>query len=432
MDTRSNRCSVIYRPPGSAACRHQLAGDRPGLIRGQKDRDKRDLRRVYHAADGIAARRIRRKVPAFGLFRGYAQLGGAGGEQAQGALGAGRTGMNTIDRNPMTTQLDRQRFCHVHQGGIAGATAEIAGVAGVAATDVDDAAPARRLHERDDGAGTAQRAHILDVEILDQILVDDGFDRAGRGGRPAWVGTAVDQDVQTAQLMRRLGDYALHLFLAGDIGGEGQDAPVRRGSKLPRRRLQIPLGARHDRDINPFASQFPRNGLPNAAAAAGHDRMLVLQSEVHGILSLVGVSSIFWIHRLLFSLKEPGARVAGKCGAMHRTRLRRWVRQLASGEFQKHALFIAVHASWPDGSRITSFSEKSCSEPSSITTRSVPDKTRATCESSQLLILAYSLTSFDHFHASNVPPPLCSSPPPRSCAMTFQAGSRQSRDKSDA
>src|SRR6266404_9419023 len=26
--------SVIYRPPGSAACRHQLAGVRPGLIRG--------------------------------------------------------------------------------------------------------------------------------------------------------------------------------------------------------------------------------------------------------------------------------------------------------------------------------------------------------------------------------------------------------------
>ena len=82
--------------------------------------------------------------------------------------------------------------------------AEIAGVAGVAAADVDDAPPTRILHERDDGPGAAQRAHILDVEILDQILVDDGFDRAGRGGRPAWVGPAIDQDVQTAQLLRRL------------------------------------------------------------------------------------------------------------------------------------------------------------------------------------------------------------------------------------
>ena len=46
--------------------------------------------------------------------------------------------------------------------------AEIAGVAGVAAADIDDAAPARRLHERDDSAGTAQRSDILHVEILQQ------------------------------------------------------------------------------------------------------------------------------------------------------------------------------------------------------------------------------------------------------------------------
>src|SRR6202022_5210261 len=41
------------RPPG---CRDQLAGDRPGLIRGQEYCDERDLRGVHHAADGIAAR----------------------------------------------------------------------------------------------------------------------------------------------------------------------------------------------------------------------------------------------------------------------------------------------------------------------------------------------------------------------------------------
>jgi hypothetical protein len=52
---------------------------------------------------------------------------------------------------------------------------------------------------------------------------------------------AVDQDVQAPQLLRRLGDHAVHLLRAGDIGGEGKDAPVRRGSQLSRRRLQIPL-----------------------------------------------------------------------------------------------------------------------------------------------------------------------------------------------
>src|SRR5207244_8019760 len=147
-------CSVIYRAPGPTACRDQFAGDRPGLFRGQEDRDERDLRSVHHAADGIASRRVGSEVLPLRIFRGYAELAGAGSEQARRALGAGRTGMDAIDRDPMTAQLDGQRFWHVHQPGIAGAAAEIAGVAGVAAADVDDTAPARRLHERDDGAGT--------------------------------------------------------------------------------------------------------------------------------------------------------------------------------------------------------------------------------------------------------------------------------------
>ena len=36
-----------------------------------------------------------------------------------------------------------------------------------------------------------------------------------------------NEDVQAAQLLRRLGDHAVHLLLAGDIGREGNDAPVR-------------------------------------------------------------------------------------------------------------------------------------------------------------------------------------------------------------
>src|SRR5438094_10524333 len=99
-------CSVIYRSPGPAACRDELAGDRPGLFRGQEDRDERDLRSVHHAADGIASRRVRSEVLPLRIFRGYAQLGGAGSEQARRALGAGRAGMDAFDRDPMTAQLD--------------------------------------------------------------------------------------------------------------------------------------------------------------------------------------------------------------------------------------------------------------------------------------------------------------------------------------
>jgi hypothetical protein len=91
--------------------------------------------------------------------------------------------------------------------------------------------------------------------------------------------------VQAAQLLCRLGDHAVHLLLAGDIGCEGNDAPVRLASQLPRRRLQVSLVPRHDRHIDPFASQFSRNGFANAPTTAGHDRMLALQSEVHDTFS---------------------------------------------------------------------------------------------------------------------------------------------------
>src|SRR4029077_4947011 len=49
------------------------------------------------------------------------------------------------------------------------------------------------------------------VEILQTILVDDGFDWACRGCGSPWRGAAVNEDVQAAQLLRRLGDHAVHL-----------------------------------------------------------------------------------------------------------------------------------------------------------------------------------------------------------------------------
>ena len=73
----------MYCAPGSLGCRDQLAGDRPGLVRGQEDRDECNLAGVHHAADGIAARRVRQKVLPLGFFGGYAQLSGARGEQAE-------------------------------------------------------------------------------------------------------------------------------------------------------------------------------------------------------------------------------------------------------------------------------------------------------------------------------------------------------------
>src|SRR5277367_703872 len=91
--------------------------------------------------------------------------------------------------------------------------------------------------------------------------------------------------MQAAELLGGLGDHPVHLLLAGDIGRERKDAPVRFCSQLPRRRFKSLPVARHDRHIDAFARQFPRDGLADAPTAAGYDRMLALQSEVHGFLS---------------------------------------------------------------------------------------------------------------------------------------------------
>ena len=55
LPIRTRHALVIHRPSG-ATCRHdQLAADGPGLVRSEERRDVRNLGRVDHAADGVAA-----------------------------------------------------------------------------------------------------------------------------------------------------------------------------------------------------------------------------------------------------------------------------------------------------------------------------------------------------------------------------------------
>src|SRR6266480_1583555 len=86
------------------------------------------------------------------------------------------------------------------------------------------------------------------------------------------------------------------------------------------------------------------------ATIASHDRMLVPQSEVHGILSLVGVVAILRLHCSLFSLKQPGARV------VQSTDLRRGARERArcavSGHWHRRPPLLS------EDSRLTAFSDR--------------------------------------------------------------------------
>src|SRR5260370_26370926 len=85
---RSRRL-VVHRPAGAARRHDQLAGDRPGLVRGQERGDVGDLGGVHHAADGVAAGGIGGEVADLDPRGGHPQLSGRGGGQAARAVGAG-------------------------------------------------------------------------------------------------------------------------------------------------------------------------------------------------------------------------------------------------------------------------------------------------------------------------------------------------------
>src|SRR5262249_47988326 len=191
--------------------------------------------------------------------------------------------MDAVDRDSVPPQLHRQRLGHVHHGGVARTATEIAGVASIGARDVDDTAPALLLHEWNDGSGTAQCPDILHIEVLQQILIDYRLDGASRAGRAPWGRSAVDQDMYGAQPLGRLGDHAVNLLPARDVGDQRDDPPVGLAAQLAGSCLQISLVARNDRHVVPFPGQFLCDGFANTPTSTRHDGLLALQSEVHGM-----------------------------------------------------------------------------------------------------------------------------------------------------
>ncbi len=89
------------------------------------------------------------------------------------------------------------------------------------------------LHERNDRAGTAQRSDILHIEILDQILLDNGFDRAGRGGRAPRADPLLTMMCRPPSCSAASATMRSTCSLLVTSPCEGNDAPVCLGSQLP-------------------------------------------------------------------------------------------------------------------------------------------------------------------------------------------------------
>ena len=93
------------------------------------------------------------------------------------------------------------------------------------------------------------------------------------------------------ELRGRLGHHRVDLRLAGDVGRQRNDAPPGLGRQLPRRRLELVLRARDDGDVHAFAGQLARDGLADAEAASGHDRVLAAKPQVHRVTSWPAASA---------------------------------------------------------------------------------------------------------------------------------------------
>ena len=216
--------------------------------------------------------------------------GGPGRQHSGGALGAGRAGMNAVDGDAVRPQVDGQGFGHVDHSHIAGAAAEIAGVAGIAAADVDDAPPALFLEQGNGGPGAAQSPHILHIKIAEQGILVHFLNVAHGIGRAAGQGSAVDHNVQAAQLFRRRRHDPVHLVGLGNIQLHRSYGPADGVGNFLSRGGQLLHRTGRDDQIATLLGQYPGDGLANAPAAAGHQSFLAGQSKIHLPTSLfVGI-----------------------------------------------------------------------------------------------------------------------------------------------
>ena len=95
------------------------------------------------------------------------------------------------------------------------------------------------------------------------------------------VGGVVDQDVEPAELGERFLEQAFDRRRIVEVGRHADHAAVRLAFQLvDRLRVARRIEARHD-DMRAFLQQLGRDGVADAAVAAGDDRDAVFEAEVH-------------------------------------------------------------------------------------------------------------------------------------------------------
>ena len=171
---------------------------------------------------------------------------------------------------------ERQR--QVLARGVGGARADfpVGRLHAVIADQVHDAAAALLDHDRQHVTQAAHVAHELELQALLPVVLGQMLDHAA--GRGAGI---VDHDVDAAERLVGLLDEVLGVVVLAQIGGDRHDLAAGRLGDLLRGGFERLLAPRADRDVDAFLGERERDALADAFAAAGDQRGLALELEVH-------------------------------------------------------------------------------------------------------------------------------------------------------
>ena len=158
------------------------------------------------------------------------------------------------------------------------------------------------LEEGDYSLGEPERSHVLDVEVPLQYLLVHRLDGADGLRRAAGEGSAVHQNMQSAQQGSRLFDAPVYLLRVCHVEDERVCLPAGGVSYLLGRSFQFIVRSRDHHHVGALSRQFHGNGFADSPSPTGHQRFLVCYSQIHSSNSFL-VSSLSMRRAALTSMR---------------------------------------------------------------------------------------------------------------------------------
>src|SRR5438105_569403 len=149
-------------------------------------------------------------------------------------------------------------------------------LAAVDADQVHHAAAALLAHDGQRVLEAAYVAHEFQLQaLLPRFLIECLDDTAGRRAG------VVHQDIDAPEMLVRALDEVARIGFLGEVRRDREHLAAALLANLFRRRVERLLAPRAHRDVAAFARQSARDALADSFAAAGDERDLALELQVH-------------------------------------------------------------------------------------------------------------------------------------------------------